>query len=120
MKIFPVLSLFFSLVLTSCATVAREDIRELKLYGMIIDNFCAAQHKEDIDEFSKTYSKDKALNCTLGYAFYSTSGIREFDSESNEKITRYLRDKKSELNAGIKCYELNNKLHLVEIIIPER
>ena len=118
------LVLFSALVITGCAAILKEDtpagVKELRLYGLIIDNACAAQHRNDINEFSKSYSKTQALNCTLGYAFYFASEIREFDQESNEKIAQYLKDHNSSLNVDIKCYAANNKLHLVEIILPQK
>lgn len=114
------LSIFF---VAGCATMQNDvvpaGVEELRLFGMIIDNACAAQHRDNILEFSKTYSREQALNCTLGYAFYTIAEIREFDTASNARIDQYLQKNDSKVKVGIKCYRINNKLHLIEILPTE-
>lgn len=115
--------LFSALMIIGCTPILKEEVpagvKELRLFGTIIDNACAAQHKNDMSEFSKTYSREQALQCTIGYAFYSATEIREFDIESNGKIDQYLKDNSS-MSVDIKCYIINNKLHLIEIVMPTK
>ena len=114
--VFALLAVF---VLAGCASIEQPvEFKELQLYGTIIDNACAVQHKNDMDQFSKTYSTEQALNCTIGYAFYSATGIQEFDPDSNIMIDKYLRSQKSDVNVQIRCYESKKKLHLLEILAP--
>ncbi|OGF50893.1 MAG: hypothetical protein A2231_00940 [Candidatus Firestonebacteria bacterium RIFOXYA2_FULL_40_8] len=124
MRKYLILILLLSIIFAGCATVLKTDIpsgvKELRSYGKIIDNACAAQHKNDIAEFSATYSIGEALKCTIGYAFYTTSGIREFDLESNDRISRHLREKNADLNIDIKYYVIDNKIHLIEIVLPKK
>lgn len=89
--------------------------KEVNYTGKIIDNACVVNHKYDMYEYSKTYPKEVALDCKIGYAIYTDNDIREFDQESNEKIEQYLKSPESTLIVVIKAIESNGVLHLIDI-----
>jgi Skp family chaperone for outer membrane proteins len=92
-----------SLVLMLVSVVlADEKSQTVKIIGYVVDNMCAAAHKDDKDVLDtvKTHPKECALmdDCLKsGYAVLTEDGkFYKLDEAGNKKVVELLKKSKSE------------------------
>ena len=102
-----------------CAAVIKEKSPDegkiMEYSGQIIDNACVASQKSNLGAFMQSYTKDAALNCTIGYSLFTSTGIVEFDVESTSKIDAFLKKPENTLFVKINGRMTEGKLQLLEI-----
>jgi hypothetical protein len=112
--------LFLSaMVLCFVASLAfAQEAATLTLKGYIIDNKCAAAQSAQLDEFTKTHSKECALSpdcAASGFAIYADHQLYKFDKDSSAKIEEFLKKEDSKLLVTVEAKKAGKDLSLVSI-----
>jgi hypothetical protein len=83
------------------AAAPSEKGEKITVTGSIIDNRCAANHKDSLASFISSHTKECALmpKCSAsGYSIYSKDGaLVAFDKASYAKIKKFLKKPESTL-----------------------
>ena len=98
---------------------APPAVEILELNGLLVDNVCVEEHKNNLPEYVKTYTKAYALtpeHQAAGYSLMTPDGlVTPFESKSFPKIVKYLKQSKSKLRVTVKARLVEEKLELVSI-----
>jgi hypothetical protein len=100
-KIFAIaLSVLIGLGFAFAATSSAKG-EEITITGKIIDNRCAANHKDSLASFISSHTKECALKpkcAASGYSIYTKEGeLIAFDKASYSKIKKFLLEPQSVL-----------------------
>jgi hypothetical protein len=110
-------------VLLARVVIADEKSETVKINGYVVDNMCAAAHKDDKDvlETVKSHPKECALmeDCVQsGYAVLTEDGkFYKLDEAGNKKVVELLKKTKSEngLAVTVEGTIEGNTLHVKNI-----
>jgi hypothetical protein len=92
--------------------------KEVTLKGTIIDNHCAAAHKEDLATFITTHTKECVLmpDCAAsGFAIYADGKLHKFDKASNARIEEFMKKADSTLQVEVVAKHTKDGLSLVSV-----
>lgn len=102
--------------ITAPLLAQTADVPIMVLKGTIIDNECLEAHKDNIEPFLKSHTKECALSCAYGgYAIYTEGKAYKFDAQANAKIEEFLKGKDSKLDVVVNVQQFTDDLTLVSI-----
>ncbi len=89
----------------------------LELKGTIVDSISADAHTQDLAEFVKINTKQRALDSAAGgYAILFDDGrVFKFDAQANAMIEEFLKKPESSLKVVVKVQQYTEQLTLISI-----
>jgi len=113
-----VIALFF--LIANLALAAQMSVpKTITVKGIIIDNMCAIENKNNLSNFIETHDKDCALmsHCAAsGFSLYRDGRLMEFDKESNSRILKFIKTTDSSMNVEVTVKRSGKKWNLLRII----
>lgn len=98
---------------------AQETDDAIMLVGTIVDNKTIENHKDDLDVYLPTYTKENALKpeaVQSGYSIVYENGSMEFEDASNDKIVEFLRKPSSSLQVSVKVLLGKDESDLLKLV----
>ncbi len=91
----------------------------IMLVGTIVDNKTLENHKDDLDIYLPTYTKENALkpeSVQSGYSIVYENGTMKFNDDSNDKIAEFLNKPSSSLQVSVKVLLGKDESDLLSLV----